>query len=95
MTYDAVLCCVFGVDFSESSWEGMPIPSASAVCKFSLPDISSAFSGPFKQRINNAWRPVTPQITPDPYSVSTRIVAGGGNIQILQMKKVKSNMKLV
>lgn len=59
-----------GVEIGDSE-----LPAASAVCQFSMDDISQAFNGPFMKRMNNAWRPYDPRlegdnITPSPYSVS-------------------------
>lgn len=63
---------IVDIVFSEDSYEGIPVPAATAICKFSMANIESAFSGPFKKRINNAWRPVkVAGITPSPYSVRT------------------------
>lgn len=66
---------------SDDSVAGMPIPAASAVCQFKMADLTASFNGPFKKRINNAWRPVgfdreKSPISPDPYSVGVMKLPG-------------------
>jgi len=53
---------LYGV-FTTPQSEGDPKhPIGSAVCQFKMADIKRAFSGPFKKRMENAWRPYDPRI---------------------------------
>ncbi|XP_067937889.1 uncharacterized protein [Watersipora subatra] len=61
---------IFSSPHSDSVSPHSALPKGSAVCQFNMDDIKEAFNGPFKKRLNNAWRPYDPRIEGTPVSPS-------------------------